>query len=113
MTVGDSLLLNLIPDPTQAGYYDLGSGQDVNLAAAKDLTGIVESNDPATQTLVVSRPNGQASWTVTLTAGTQIVLPDGSTGTFDDLSPGTGVSLTGTVNKRVHTMFDVATVQIT
>ena len=35
ITVGDSLLLNLIPDPTQAGYYDLGRGQDRNLAAAK------------------------------------------------------------------------------
>ena len=61
----------------------------------------------------MSRSNGQANLSVTLSGSTQIVLPAGSMGTFNDLSPGTGVSLTGTLNGRVHTMFDVATVGIT
>jgi phospholipase C len=111
VAVGDSLQLNLIPDPTQAGYYELGKLQDFNLARGKDLTGTITVADPNTETLVVTRPSAP-NLTIMLTNQTQIIRSDGSTGTFSDLTPGTVISATGTVNKRIHQMFDVSTVKI-
>ena len=108
---GDSLQLNLIPDPTQAGYYQLGKLQDFDVARANRVSGVVDSSDPSTMTLVVTRPSAPPL-TVLLSDSSAIVLPDGSSGTFSDLSPGTTISASGAINKRVHRMFDVTSVQV-
>jgi hypothetical protein len=111
VAAGDSLQLNLIPDPTQAGYYELGKLQDFNLALGKDLMGTITSTDPSTKTVDISRA-GLPGLTIMVSNQTRIIRSDGSVGTFSDLTPGTVISATGTVNKRIHEMFDVGKVQI-
>jgi phospholipase C len=111
VAVGDVLQLNLIPDPTQAGYYQLGKMQDFELAHVKDLTGTITSTDPSTDMIIITRPNAP-DLTITLTNQTPIIRSDGSAGSFGDLTVGTFIAATGNVNKHSHQMFDVSRVDV-
>jgi len=111
VSVGDTLLLSLIPDPTQAGYYYLKKVQDLNLSHLKSTTGTIESADANSDTVVITRSSAPAL-TIMLTSQTQIIRADGSPGDFSDLTPGVVISAGGTVNKRAHELFDVAKLNI-
>ncbi len=56
VSLGDVMKLTLVPDATQAGYYQLRKLVDLNLRREKLTTGIISSVDPTSRTLVVDQP---------------------------------------------------------
>ena len=56
---GDTLKLQMIPDPTQAGYYILNQLSDLNINAKAQLRGTVRTVSPSDGTLTVVSITGQ------------------------------------------------------
>jgi hypothetical protein len=109
---GDSLFAQLMPDPTQAGYYRLSKIEDFNMKHEKLIQAIVDSVDPTQKALVISTGAGRPAITVTTNGSTKIREMDGSRGVFSDILPGHRVRITGNLNTRTDSMFDVSQIQI-
>ena len=106
---GDSLRVRLLPDPTQAGYYQMDRIQDLNVKYEPKITGSVAVIDSKHLSLTISRPK-KPLVTVRVTHSTHILSPSGKAVPFTQLKPGTTVSVGGDLNTRTNTMFDISRV---
>jgi Phosphoesterase family len=109
---GDSLFAQLIPDPTQAGYYRLSKIEDFSMKHEKLIQAIVDSVDLTQKALVINTGAGRPAITVTTNGSTNIREMDGSRGVFSDILPGHRICITGNLNTRTDSMFDVSQIQI-
>jgi len=108
---GDTLGVHLLPDPTQAGYYQLSSVLDRDLAYADDEEGNVEAVDPLDRSLILAR-SGQPSIVVATSAGTKYYNRTGQRIAFDQLATGQQIAAAGVLNARVGIMFQVASIHV-
>jgi hypothetical protein len=111
LSPGDVLKLALVPDATQAGYYQLRKAVDLNLKREKLRSGIISSVDPTNRTLVIDQP-GHPSITMAVLKSVHIIEKDGSRGDFADFLPGHRIETTGNLNTRLNSLFDVTTIKI-
>gem|GEM_PF-404341 len=110
MTVGDRVQVQMVPDPTQAGYYQLNSIQDLNISPGH-AEGTVASIDNTHDRIAMNELDG-STVPVQLSPGTQIKNVDGSSGNLSSLSPGTPADATGLLNSRTNHLFAVSTVKV-
>jgi hypothetical protein len=111
LVAGDSVRVRLLPDPTQAGYYQLDRIQDLSVKFVSKVVGSVGAVDVKRSSLIVARPN-KPSVTVLLTHATRIVNSKGQALKLKDLRPGVTVSVGGDLNVRTYAMFDLTHVQV-
>jgi phospholipase C len=111
LTVGDSLRVRLLPDPTQAGYYQLDRIQDLNVKFVPKMVGSLGAVNTKQATLVVSRAPKRPV-TVHLTRSTPIVNSSGHAVKLKQLRPGSTISIGGDLNTRTFSMFDLTHVQL-
>ena len=101
---GDTLQLQMAPDPTQAGYYVLNWVRDDNILPHYQAKGTIRSVNPTTDTITVSRV-GKPLTTVMITPKTAITLKDGTSIDIGKLQTGWKVMLTGSLNTQAHVLF--------
>lgn len=111
LTPGDSVHVRLLPDPTQAGYYELDPLQDLNVASVADLVGTVISLDLKHEALVLS-PAGSPRVTVSVPPTTPIIGSAETPVTLRQVPPGSLVSVAGDVNARTSAAFNVSRVVV-
>lgn len=108
---GDAVRVRLVPDPTQAGYYQLREMRDLDLAAAHGLAGTVLTVDGPHKTFSMSTAL-YGPLTVSVSARTVIVKPDGSRGTIRQLKSGRAVRVAGILNTRLSSLFNVSRINL-
>jgi phospholipase C len=108
---GDALRVRLLPDPTQAGYYQLDRLYDRDLRYERRLRGTLTAVDPLTGELIVAR-YGHSSVVVMMTRKTRIYLRSGKRGVVSDLAAGQPVEITGILNTHLNIMLQVTEVQV-
>lgn len=106
ISAGDSLRVNMLGDPTQAGYYDLVSVVDHDMTLAKATRGTARAIHVADGQFTLQRPHLPS-----------LLLKTGSTTIFEDakgrpitllqIKAGDSLEATGAVNIRLETMFRV------
>ena len=111
LIVGDHLKVKLVPDPTQAGYYQVTSMTDRDMSRAKLMEGTISSVDPGAKSLVIDRVR-KPSVFVPTNKHTKIIEKNGQLGDFSDLLAGHPIDISGNVNTRVLAMSDVTTMKI-
>ena len=84
---------------------------DLNLKHEQLTTGTISSVDSAARVLVIDQP-GRPSITLVVSTSVHIIEQDGSRGDFADFLPGHKVAITGNLNTRLNSMFDVTTIKI-
>lgn len=111
IAAGDIVHVQMLPDPTQAGYYQLYSIRDLNVQHVSKMVGLVGSVDAGQKLLVVARSN-KPSVTVKVNPRTHIVNSAGEPVSFTQLQPGAMVSAGGDLNTRTNSMFDLSQVRL-
>jgi phospholipase C len=111
LVVGDSVRVRLLPDPTQAGYYQLDRIQDLNVQYVSKIAGTVGAVDTKNLSLVVSRPK-KPSVTVRVAHTTRIIGSSGHPLKFKQIHPGAAVSMAGDLNTRTNSMFDLTRIVV-
>jgi phospholipase C len=110
MAQSDNLQLHLIPDPTQAGYYQLDRIDDLDLRFERKFTGTISSIDPSSRELVVSVAHGSPVVIVT-NAKTRYYDKNGKVVPFKALATGASVQIQGVLNTRLGVMVAVTSVR--
>ncbi len=109
---GDALAVELLADPTQAGYYQLRKMVDTDLAHRSGLTGIVSAVDKAGKKITLEPGNGQPSISVETRRATKVINLNGRHGNFGNVRVGQTVAVTGILNTRTSVIFDVLRIVI-
>jgi len=111
LIVGDHVKVKLVPDPTQAGYYQITGMTDLDMSHVKMMEGTISSVDPGTKSLVIDRAR-QPSVFVPTNKNTKIIEKNGQIGDFADLIAGHPIDVSGNINTRILAMSDVTTMKI-
>lgn len=102
MVPGDTVRAQMMPDPTQAGFYKLNNLWDNDLVFKSRLLGHVSAVDRAEKTVSLTR-SGRPEVLVQLTPVTVIRLRDGRQEKLSDIKRGSAIALVGPVNTRLWT----------
>jgi phospholipase C len=111
LAVGDSVRVRLLPDPTQAGYYQLDRLQDLNVKYVSKFVGSIGSVDIKHSSLLISWAK-KPTVTVLVSPGTRILSSSGHPLKLSQLKPGLTVAMRGDLNTRTYSMFDLTHVQV-
>ena len=109
MTAGDSVHVGLVPDPSQAGWYQLNVIADTSIHYVHE-AGRIRTVNPKLNSLAVTDANGKHI-SVQLAPDTRIEGKTGNLIKVSDLKPGWTVFLSGDLNNRTWRMFLVKTIK--
>lgn len=110
VSAGDRLRIHLLPDPTQAGYYQLKSISDLDIARAIGIPGTIEALDPRTHVIILAR-HRLPSIVADTGLGTKYLDQQGRPTTFDQLNQGQPIAISGIWDLRTNVMPLVKTVR--
>jgi len=109
---GDALYIDLLDEPTQAGYYQVLSVSDSDMTAETGITGIIQAVDPQSGQILLSRPGGP-SLVLDTSAATVVKDANGNVIKLSQLQSGDSVTTAGDEDTRTDIMFAVDSVQLT
>ena len=110
ISTGDEIVTSATPDPARALVYTAFSLTDRSIVPLKNASAIVANVAPDDSYLNATL--GKQSVLVNLSSKTRIILPDGSTGTVEDIVGNQLVSISGLLNTTSLTVIDVSTLRI-
>jgi hypothetical protein len=111
LRVDDKIFANAQPDQQRALVYQARAVFDLDLYPVRALKGLISDVDQEGSTLTVR--SGSRVYIVDLGKKVNVVLPNGSRGSFADLQAGDTISIDGVVNKRLAEVTTVDQIHIT
>ncbi|HZT96358.1 MAG TPA: hypothetical protein VFB34_05925, partial [Chloroflexota bacterium] len=100
---GDAVHMHLISDPTQAGYFQLVRGEDLDLRNVKNVKGSIASLDPYEHQIVLGRFR-KPYIIVSTTKQTRLYTKNGKRATFSQLTVGAPLSVDGLLDTKSSVM---------
>jgi phospholipase C len=110
ITLGDTVHVGLLPDPSLAGWYRVNVIADVSIHPVTQ-TGPILAVAPKSKTLVLADSRGKAI-TVHVDAMTRVLGLAGHAVHLSDLKPGWSISVHGDLNDHSGQMFLVKTIRV-
>ena len=110
ISVGDQIETRATPDPQRALVYTTFSLKDRSVTRLKDASAVVTTVDQDLSSL--NAMIGKESILVDLDKKTKVILPDGTTGSLNDLVGAQAVRISGVFNTRRETVIQTSLIRI-
>jgi hypothetical protein len=110
LRVGDHLSATARPDPQRALTYEAQVIDDLDLQPFSATQGLITAMGQFGDTLSVRF--GKRTYLADINASTRVFLRNGHKGSIQDLNTGTGVAITGVLNKRLDEITTVSSIRI-